>query len=65
MLPLAIVSIDEKTHDAGSPTMSAETSGSSQYSSTPRYDASAAALRTPWLIVVDRRRRSRASPTGR
>ena len=35
-VPFAIVSSDEKMHDAGLPTMSADTSGSSLYSSTPR-----------------------------
>src|SRR5437764_14187058 len=42
--PFAIVSTAEKTHDAGLPTMSADTSCSSEYSRMPRYDGSAAAL---------------------
>ena len=36
MFPFTIVSSDEKMHDAGFCTMSADTSGSSLYSSTPR-----------------------------
>jgi len=42
-LPCDIVSFAEKMHDAGLPTMSADTSGSSVYSSTPRNAGSAAA----------------------
>src|SRR5262249_13731101 len=48
--PCAFVSTAEETHDDGLPTMSAETSGSSVYSSTPRNDASAAALANASLI---------------
>src|SRR3954462_9633202 len=40
-LSVAMVSRAEKTHDDGLPTMSADTSGSSLYSSTPRDDESA------------------------
>ena len=50
MRPFAIVSTDEKMHDAGLPTMSADTRSSSEYSSTPRYDGSTAALANTSLI---------------
>ena len=55
MRPFAIVSSAEKMHDDGLPTMSADTSGSSLYSSTPRYLASFGSLRERG---VDRRRLS-------
>src|SRR3954454_20135971 len=45
-----MVSTEEKMHDAGLPTMSADTRSSSEYSSTPRYEGSAAALANASLI---------------
>ena len=44
----------EKMHDDGLPTMSADTSGSSLYSSTPRYDLSLAAACERGVDLVDR-----------
>ncbi len=49
-LPSVIVSSAEKMHDEGLPTMSADTSGSSEYSSTPRYDLSLLAASNAALI---------------
>src|SRR5215217_358452 len=43
-LPSVMVSSEEKMHDDGLPTMSADTSGSSEYSRTPRYDLSLLAV---------------------
>ena len=53
----------EKMHDDGLPTMSADTSGSSLYSSTPRYDVSFGGLRERGVDLVDRDARGRRFAT--
>src|SRR5436305_3524082 len=65
-----MVSSAEKMHDDGLPTMSADTSGSSEYSSTPRYDLSLLAASNAALtssMVTSRARladRSVIDPVG-